>query len=189
MISCSISKLEALSIPDRWCEKAKMAASTLEYDATKMLDKTHPKFEVKLLADPAKMARRIINDDGIDTVIKVVPMPDQASITDWMHAPRMSMMYRTEIAMIEAYDHHVRSKAPFPSSYPKAMLYDAYEISLDPKVTNCDGAWVVNLFLTDLDRYILRSVRLTKAGKPDGDVVFVAIDDGDDIEDGHVPKL
>jgi hypothetical protein len=76
------------------------SSSKLEYDATEMLDNMCPKFEVKLLADPAKMIRRVIKDDGNEPVATVDPLPEHSSITDLMEAPRIPMMRITTMKQL-----------------------------------------------------------------------------------------
>ena len=44
--------------------------SDLEYDAETMYDQMYPDFEVQLLGHPSKLVRRIIKDDGNETVAK-----------------------------------------------------------------------------------------------------------------------
>ena len=124
-----ICSLSFESKPDHRFFEATMAlASKIEYDATALLDTMCPNVEVKLLGDPTKMVRHIIKDDGNETVSKIHTLPEYASITDLMEAPRIPMLRTTKVAMIDAFDQHVRAGEPLPSWYATAMIYDGYEV-------------------------------------------------------------
>jgi hypothetical protein len=180
-----ICSLLAESKPDhRFLEKA----MDLEYDAETMYDQAFPEVEVASLGDPSKMTKKIIEDDGRETIEQEFTIPAKASITKLMDVPRLPMLQRTKWNMIEAYDNYVRHEIPLPEWYSKAMIYDSYEVVQDPNDGTYKNTWADSPFLTRLDRMILRNIRMTKPGNPLGDCVYAATEN-EEIENGCIQKL
>jgi hypothetical protein len=122
----SIALLEIVEAPPNLEPSSKQAMpSSSWYDDAEVEDTSCPKVEVSLLADPAMMVRRIIKDDGRDTVDSFYKLADKVSINDIMKVPRLPMLQSTKWNLTAAFDSYIRHRTPLPNWYHRAFLYDS----------------------------------------------------------------
>ena len=154
------------------------AMEMLNFNITKFLERERPKYDVKMFGDPYRMAMKIVNDDEIQSVHDLQVTGEKASITDMLEVRRIGIPLDTQVKMIrmwEEYERYTpaeRNEYPIPRCYGKAIRYDGCE--LDESLTK--GRFYEPPHLTNLDKVLLTNTKMTKAGKPTNEYVFVPLD-------------
>ena len=144
----------------------------------KFLEAKRPKYDVKMFGDPHQMAMKIVNDDEFQSVYTYQVEDENACITDLLKVRRIGILYATQMKMIRVWEIYERStpterkECPIPQCYGKAIRYDGYEFNENlTKATFYESPR-----LTILDKVLLTNTKMTKAGKPTNEYVFVPLD-------------
>ena len=154
------------------------AMAMLNYNIMKFLQAKRPKYDVKTFGDPHRMAMKIANDDEFQTVYTYQVEDEKASITDLLKVRRIGIPYATQMKMIRVWEIYERStsterkECQIPQWYGKAIRYDGYE--LNENLTK--ATFYEPPHLTILDKVLLTNTKMTKAGKPTNEYVFVPLD-------------
>ena len=154
------------------------AMPMLNFNITKFLEAERPKYDVKTFGDPYRMAMKIVNDDEFQSVYDYQAVSEKASITDLLEVRRIGIPHDTQVKMIRVWEEYERltpaerNECSIPQWYGKAIRYDGYE--LDENLTK--ARFYEPLHQTILDNVLLKNAKMTKAGKPTNEYIFVPLD-------------
>ena len=150
----------------------------LNFDFTKFLEAEQPKYDVRTFGDPYQMAMKIVNDNEIQSVHDFQAVSEKASITDLLEVRRIGIPHDTQVKMTRVWEEYERftpakrKECPIPQWYGKAIRYDGYELDESLK----KARFYEPPHLTILDKVLLTNTKMTKAGKPTNEYVFVPLD-------------
>ena len=154
------------------------AMAMLNLNITKFLEAERPKYDVKMFGDPHRMAMKIVNDDEFQSVYDYQVVGEKASITNLLKVRRIGIPHDTQVKMTRVWEEYERftpaerNNYPSPQWYGKAIRYGGYE--LDESLTK--ATFYEPPHLTILDKVLLTNTKMTKAGKPTNEYVFVPLD-------------
>ena len=150
----------------------------LNYNIMKFLEAKRSKYDVNMFGDPHQMTMKIVNDDEFQSVHTYQVEGEKTNVTDLFKVRRIGIPYATQMKMIRMWEIYERStpterkECPIPQSYGKAIRFDGYE--LNESLTK--AIFHEPPHLTILDKVLQTNTKMTKAGKPANEYVFVPLD-------------
>ena len=78
----------------------------LNFNIAKFLEAERPKYDVKMIGDPHRMAMKIVNDDEFQSVHTYQVEGEKASITDLLKVRRIGIPYDTQVKMIRVWEEY-----------------------------------------------------------------------------------